>query len=290
MEARGKDYIAEQAIDFQNRHFFGFKAAIHLEDAEDEMFWDALLQNVKPGKYDFIYYSKSKSGNDTRGCEQCLRFKDYLNEKFFICIDSDLRHLLAQEDISAKNFIAQTYTYSWENHYCFADRLQNRFVSICPDVACKFDFRVFLSGYSKAVYEPFMFMLYLKRAGACGRFEREFNIRLPKQCSSSCLENNGEKFILALNDSLTDLCVQHPLWSSFDQQDEKSNITHTLLTSSNAYLYVRGHNVLDLVLNIGKFLCYGTGVSFKDDILLSLLDDGAEELNLVRKDLECILV
>lgn len=58
---------------------------------------------------------------------------DYLNSKFFICLDSDLRHLLKQPGMSAADHIAPTYTYSWENHYCFAERLQKAFAkNVCP--------------------------------------------------------------------------------------------------------------------------------------------------------------
>lgn len=284
-----RDYIAEQALDFQNRHFFGYNAAVHLEDAADELFWDKQLQRVKPGKYDYIYYSKSKAGNDTRGCEQCLRFKDYLNNFFFVCIDSDLRYLLKEPYMSAKNHIAQTYTYSWENHYCFAEALQKIWLNKCPDLAGKFDFQIFLKEYSNAVYISFMFLLFLKRQGVVDGFERSFNSILPKQFTRVELLQNGMPLVKSLSEKMNYLCLNHPLWLSFDLEKESRNITHSSLDSDNAYLFIRGHNVFDLLANIGKFICHGTSISFKDDILLTSLNEGCKELELVRADLEYII-
>ena len=94
------------------------KAVVHLEDSEDILFWKHQLQSVSPANYRFLSYSKNDKGNDTRGCAPCLRYKTYLTKNFFICIDSDLRLLRGEEGLTADNYIVQTYTYSWENHFC----------------------------------------------------------------------------------------------------------------------------------------------------------------------------
>lgn len=88
------DWIRKQARLYRNLALTGrYQAVVHLEDKEDETFWNTQLQNVSPGRYRYLYYSKSDKGMDTRGCEQCLRFKPYLTNRFFVCIDSDLRLL-----------------------------------------------------------------------------------------------------------------------------------------------------------------------------------------------------
>lgn len=75
------------------------KAVVHLEDSDDILFWDNQLQNAFPATYHYITYSKNNNGTDTRGCEQCLRYKPYLTKRFFICIDSDLRQLEEKKDL-----------------------------------------------------------------------------------------------------------------------------------------------------------------------------------------------
>lgn len=93
------DWISKQAKLYRNLSLTNrYTAIVHLEDKEDERFWDYQLQHVKPGRYRYLYYSKNDNGTDTRGCEQCLRFRPYLTDRFFICIDSDLR-LLKGEDL-----------------------------------------------------------------------------------------------------------------------------------------------------------------------------------------------
>lgn len=60
------------------------KAVVHLEDSEDILFWNHQLHAL-PAKYLYLPYSKNDKGNNTRGCEQCLRFRPYLTKRFFIC-------------------------------------------------------------------------------------------------------------------------------------------------------------------------------------------------------------
>jgi len=289
MGAVVRDFIAEQAVDFQNRHHFGYVAAVHLEDAEDEMFWDGMLQDVRPGRYDYIYFSKSNSGNDTRGCEQCLRYKEYLNDKFFICIDSDLRLLLGLNKMSSADYIAQTYTYSWENHYCFAGRLQALLSEICREAAEKFDFQKFLKAYSNVVYPALLFLVSLKRNGLAGDFESEFNRLLQKQCTGVQMQNNGELLVEMLSRNMHELCESHPLWDSFDMSKEVRLLGDSSLTEDNAYLYVRGHNVIALVSCIGTMLCSSHRVSFVNDVLYAALSVACDDLQRVKDDLKEIL-
>ena len=44
------DWIKKQAMLYRNLSFTNrYQAIVHLEDKEDEMFWDYQLQSVKPG-------------------------------------------------------------------------------------------------------------------------------------------------------------------------------------------------------------------------------------------------
>ena len=88
-------------------------SVVHVEDKDDIWFWEQLLLKYRPGRYKFKPATMNEKGNRTAGCAQCLKYKGFLSQKFFICIDSDLRRL-AGEDISAVDGILQTYTYSWE--------------------------------------------------------------------------------------------------------------------------------------------------------------------------------
>lgn len=244
------------------------KASVHLENEEDELFWDTMLQAHRPGRYFYIYYSRSGNGNDTRGCEQCLKYKQYLSNHFFICIDSDLRHLRKEQGIDAGNFIHQTYCYSWENHYCFAERLQRTFAAKCPDVAELFDFRIFLAAYSAAVYEASILFLAMDRKEISGFSLKDFKALLPQQCSHNNMANNGEDFNREMKKKImaftSPLIARHHI----DMKAEKIYYQQLGLTESNAYLHIRGHELYNLVEYIGKYLCRSKGINFTDEILL----------------------
>ena len=127
--------IEDQANYYKNYHlrYRDIVAVIHVEDEDDKRFWMTELQNVKPGNYHFVTQSKSERGSESKGCEQCLKYRPYLNHRFFICIDSDLRLLRGEVGLTRDNFIGQTYAYSWENHACEAGHLERRFREKVPD-------------------------------------------------------------------------------------------------------------------------------------------------------------
>lgn len=257
-----------------------YNAVVHLEDKEDTAFWNLQLQTIYPGRYRFIPYSKSNKGTDTRGCEQCLRFRNYLSSRFFICIDSDLRLLRNEPDFDAEHYISQTYAYSWENHLCEADSLQTRFKKRLPE--CSFDFRIFLAELSKIVYQP---LLYLVRYGNDSKLNKQwsvakFNACIPLQPQRADLVENGKAYLSKVNENFC---------------KKLATFTHapavvSSLTPENAYLHMQGHQLYKLVMHIGTLLCSGTAIAFKSDILdIDTPKDGYEEIASVSRDLKKIL-
>ncbi len=159
--------IALQAEYFNNIPLLDrrYHASVHLESKKDKVFWDALLQLECPGEYYYIYHSKSEKGKETAGCTQCLKYRNYLSRNFFICIDSDLRILRGEENLDVGHFILQTYTFSWESHYCFAERLQQTWEYKCADIASKFDFSSFIKNFSTVSYPIFLSFLDKMKKG-----------------------------------------------------------------------------------------------------------------------------
>ena len=275
------DWIRKQARLYQNlARTMRYQAVVHLEDKEDEYFWDYQLQSVKPGRYRYLYYSKSDKGTDSRGCEQCLRFRPYLTDRFFICIDSDLRLLRGEQGLVAANHIAQTYTYSWENHLCEAAHLNERKDKAITDT--DFDLQAFLHSFSKIVYQP---LLYLIQYGADSSTNQlwnvsKFNACIPLQPSCSDLVDNGADYLAKVKENFNKALATRP-------SEVK---TVELLTEENAYLHMQGHQLYKLVMHIGSMLCSGTGIAFKTDVLdKGLHTNGYEEIESLQSDLQYIL-
>ncbi len=262
----------EQARFFANVPLMeaGVVASVHLEDGDDKVFWDAMLQDRHSGHYYFITHSRSPKGYDTKGCEQCLKYRPYLSKRFFICIDSDMRYLLQEPNLNAANFICQTYTYSWENHYCEASALQRRFERLCPDKAATFDFSIFLTELSKIMYKPLLLLLYCLKNDKQDFNLRMFSACLPNQCKRDELVDNGKPLI----ERITKNFEQHlnsQIAKSVDFEVEINHCQTLKVNEGDAYLHVRGHNIFNLVAYIGDLLCRGTSVSFKSDVLMDKL-------------------
>lgn len=266
------DVYQEQARYFANVPLMqsGVVASIHLEDGEDKTFWDIMLQGRKPGHYYFITQSRSPRGYDTKGCEQCLKYRPYLSKRFFVCIDSDMRYLLKETGLDASHFICQTYTYSWENHYCEASALKLRFETQCPEKAALFDFTAFLSELSKTVYKPLLLLLFCLKNDKPDINLHMFFACLPNQCKREELAENGKPLIERIAKNLEPYLNSY-FAKSVDFEAESRYFQTLNVNEQNAYLHIRGHNLFDLVAYIGDLLCRGTSVSFKKDVLMNTL-------------------
>lgn len=264
-----------------------YKSSVHLEDREDELFWDTLLQQHRPGYYYYIYHSKHDNGNETHGCTQCLKYKGLLSKHFFICIDSDLRYLRKEVDLDAAHYVHQTYGYSWENHTCFAERLQRTLAEKCPEAAQRFDYTAFLTAYSSVIYEPFLLFLSMDKKRINGFTQKIFNQLLPQQCNSTDIANNGAKLIEKIRIAFDTQTSPLKASSGFDFQTEKQYYQQLGLIESNAYLHIRGHHLYHLIMNIGQQLCRGKRVNFEDEILLDeIAMNGYWEIEKIGEDLQ----
>ena len=275
--------IEDQARYYNNLplRYRNIKAVVHLEAKEDIPFWDYQLQNAYPSQYRYITYSKNNNGADARGCEQCLRYKPYLTKRFFICIDSDLRLLRGEEGLTAENRIAQTYTYSWENHLCEAEHLQHRYHTKVPNSG--FDFSIFLKNLSIVLYLPLLYLVHYSQEPSLNQQWNihKFNACLPLQPNRKELEDNGKPYIEKVKKLFADALkgLQPP-----------ANMANENLKKEEAYLHIQGHQIYKLILHIGTLLCKGTGVAFKTDILHKTFPiNGYSEIENLQTDLKQIL-
>jgi len=281
-----------QAIHFQSIHLLqrDIIASVHLEDKEDELFCNSVLQKVKPGRYFFISHSRSGNHQDTTGCEQCLAYKPFLSKKFFVFIDSDMRYIMQETDIDAKHFICQTYTYSWENHYCESISLQHRYEAafMSQRKEINFNFIQFLASLSKIVYRPLVVLYYCMKNKIQAFTITQLYKNIPTQCRGKELQDNGKKFLERIENNFNNII------SSFQTQDfskEEEELVALGIDETNAYLHIRGHNLFDMIAYIGKLLCKNTQISFYKDILTRDIPDSKywEKENMYH-DLEQIIL
>lgn len=284
---RMEKYYGDLALDLKNELIINrCRATVHLEAKDDEIFWDAMLQKYRPGRYNYKFSSKSAEGKETSGSQQCLKFKKHLDSRLFICVDSDYILLPQKENWDARQYIMQTYSYSWENHYCFAGKLQDDFAGNCPDAAARFDFRIFLNNYSSVIYEYYLRFLYLGHTGRLATCPKSvFSGLVVAQYVKGDEADNGAAMVNRVKSKLDEYFSKIDILA-FDEIAEKDRFEKAGLTASNAYLYVRGHNLEDLIVSLGCQLCKNSGVDFKKDILYkSLRFEAYPEIKKVQADL-----
>ena len=242
---------------------------VHVEDEDDIWFWQQMLAKYRPGKYKFLAGSKNENNTHTTGCIQWLKYKDFLSQRFFICIDSDLRYLLG-ENISAETGVLQTYAYSWENHCCFAEKLQEDF-SRLTGRGESFDFREFLRGYSGLLYRPFLLMLFCER-NALAAFDRtHFSNLISLQYRKGDEQDNGKPLLERLRSEITEIIDEIEPTVNIDWEEEQRKCELNGVSPDNLYLYVRGHSLYNLLISFGDRLCARSGVDFEHNILKSSL-------------------
>lgn len=264
---------------------YGVDTIVHVENTDDIWFWQQLLSKYRNKRYKFMPATNNEKGNRTAGCEQCLKYKEFLSQKFFICIDSDLRYLLGEE-LSAEMGILQTYTYSWENHCAFAVKLQNSFDYLLQGER-PFDFCSFLRHFSEIVYKPLLLMLYQERNGLYDFRRNTFNRAISLQYRNGDEQANGATFLQRLTENLHNATNGLAEKCGINYKKEIYRYKLLGLHETNAYLYVRGHCLYDSLISIGMKLCENTRFDFEQNILKSALAfEKYDEINKIKSDIE----
>lgn len=259
-------------IDHKNFHFsnaarrfaldakmFRCRAAVHVENKDDIVFWSAVLKHFRPNdRFHFIAGSRNEFGHETSGVTQCLKYFDFLSKDFFICIDSDYRYLARNKEINIEHFVLQTYTYSFENHHCYAGGLDD----VCSRVThlpnTVFDFGRFLKEFSHIMYDLFIWHLYFLGADPVRFSKFEFNkyIGLISCKPHLSIFDNAEG-------ALDELRVRVEKKTAYlgrkyahaDLRSVKVRCESLGLVPDTAYLFLRGHNMYDMISCLCKEVC-----------------------------------
>lgn len=257
---------------------YGATAAIHLENKNDEVFWGKVLHEAYPtGRFRFISASRSIDGNITTGCTQCLKYRDFLDEHFLIAIDSDYRYLTEEEGIDARHYILQTYTYSFENHFCYADN--------CTRVAPDFDWTNFLTQYSRTVYPLLVWQLYLQGVADDAFPKSVFHRMLSLPVDARSLDKGGASILNLLRERCGKFL--HHLKRTYPEADNtwyEARCNALGVRRDNCYLYVRGHQLYDMIIDQGKKL----NRQFERELLQGLCYGQYPEIAHIHEDIQSI--
>lgn len=233
------------------------RAVVQVEDRDDKVFWEKVFNEVYPDdEFEFNYYTQTSDGQLATGCTNCLRFLPWIaDNKFVIAIDSDLKYL-TNDPVINNPFVIHTYTYSIENHLCQAERL-NKISDITTGLNNDlFDFPNFLKAYSREIYPLLILFLYDLKQGSQVYSMARFKQAITFVDADLNISNNGESIIKLLHDRIVaELATLQRFYPFFDLSAEGESYKPLGLNITNSYLYVRGHNLYDLMVAIGANVC-----------------------------------
>lgn len=253
-------YFANAARRFAlDAKMFRCRAAVHVENKDDIVFWSTVLKHFRPNdRFHFIAGSRNEFGHETSGVTQCLKYFNYLSPDFFICIDSDYRYLMQEKEMDVAHFVLQTYTYSFENHHCFAEGLDEVCGRVTHIPNYIFDFRKFLKDYSQILYPLFIWHLYFMGADPARFSKYEFNRYLnPNICKpAQSLRDNAKRTLEELQRKVQKRVnyFQHT-YPNADLEFIRQKSERLGLYPDTAYLFLRGHNMYDMISCLCKEVC-----------------------------------
>lgn len=282
----GNDIAARARNIKASRLLYRVDVVARVESEDDITFWQKAIHEARPNvKVKYLPADTSGADIRQRGKTICLKYKDYLDKYLIICVDSDFDKFLHAGALTSSKYILQTHTYSWENHHCQILHLQRQW----EKRAWKpFNFEIFLLALSHELYSPLLKLLAAKSIGLSSWSLSSLcsNILNVQVNQKGLLENDGKELLETISKRIR-------LWMDC-QQEEIDNSEYQVMaerafdigmTADNAYLYMQGHCVYDLVLRIGNALC-GNSHDFKYEVLdPAFYASGYNEIDLVKSDI-----
>lgn len=233
------------------------RVTVEVEDTIDRDFWSDLLGELCPEKefhfdpYHTILNEDGNSGRTGKGKSQIINASADFNAWHIGCVDSDYDWILsdyteAGQTISGNKFLLQTYAYSIENLKCLSCTLGD-FCSENTEETTEFDFNDYLTRLSKSVYPLLVWSTYLCSKGYLDFTPtswREVLVNTEKdpEASLAIIEAKAKAKIEEFDKKYAGEIT--------DKEDfEFDNIIMKDVTDDETYLYVRGHELFDQILN-----------------------------------------
>lgn len=233
------------------------RVTVEVEDTIDRDFWSDLLGNLCPEKeFHFDPYHTILNGDDSlkrkgKGKSQIINASSDFNAWHIGCVDSDYDWILsdytkAGKAISSTKYLLQTYAYSIENLMCLSCTLED-FCSENTEETAEFDFDDYLVRLSKAIYPLLVWSTYL-----CSKDDHAFtasawrevlvNTEKDTESSLALIETKAKAIVDEFDKNYAEELV-------IKNDFESSHIWMKDITEEDAYLYVRGHELFDFILN-----------------------------------------
>lgn len=180
-----------------------------------------------------------------------MEMADQMNDWHIGCIDSDYDWILSDycdkgKTINNNKYLIQTYAYSFENLVCLSSTL-NDFCLDTTEESTDVDFSYYMQKVSAVIYPLLIWSAYLY-----SKCNHDFTPTAWHDILISTLKDTKESLSLIeerVMTKLTELDTNHA-----SEITERNNMKESLsrakgITEENAYLFVRGHELFDHLVN-----------------------------------------
>lgn len=232
------------------------RVMVEIEDSIDKGFWEDILKEQCPSKdFHFNPYhtvlNDDDTGNRVKGKTRIMEMADQMNDWHIGCIDSDYDWILSDycdkgKAINGNKYLLQTYAYSFENLVCLSSTLNN-FCLETTEESTDVDFADYVQKVSAVIYPLLIWSVYLY-----SKENHDFTPTAWHDILISTLKDTEASLSLIeerVMTKLTELDTKHA-----SEIAERNNMKDSLskvkgITEKNAYLFVRGHELFDHLVN-----------------------------------------
>ena len=222
----------------------------YVESYDDILFWrDALSEAAPHVQFEVVLPSRLTLGRGKK-----IALANRLGPHMIACVDADYDFLMqgatpTSEMVCRSPYVVHTFVYAIENLQCHAEVLDRVCVMATLNDRVIFDFRAFLTAFSRIVHPLLVWNVWAYRYGFFTQFSltdlartvevREVQLYHPERMIDD-LRRRVNRQIAALQRRFPQARATYkPL------RDEMVRLG---VTPETAYLYMRGHDLVDVVL------------------------------------------
>ena len=231
-----------------------------VEDEDDVRFWNDLLHSVLPDKrFEISPYQRVTAGGTSlvKGKDHILQDTSAYGKNYIACVDSDYDYILTDyspyREALLSPFVYQTCAYSCENLLCEPSTLSDVCIK-CTNCSTTYDFVSFCEQLSACLYPLLSWTLYLISLGLGKELVLSEMWKSVLPCDKGIYKQTVPQ-LLARVEMLVQERVDYFQTKYPDMQESVDKFVRDLqsrfqLTPSTAYLFVRGHDLFDYILNV----------------------------------------
>lgn len=228
----------------------------YVESYDDVFFWRTVLQSLENDERTFEVMLPSRT-NLNRGKKTAMMnsLGEHLGEYMIACVDADMDYLMQGATHSSRQmldnpYVIHTCSYAIENLQCYAPSLHEVSVMATLNDRQFFDFEAYLRDYSRAIYDLFIWAVWLYRQGRFTEFPltklnnfitvEQINIYKPEEAINRVRHNVNRKIAWMQRNYPEAKGRLNPL---------KTELETLGVCPDNTYLFIQGHHLMDNVVS-----------------------------------------